>query len=119
MLAPDSMLQQIKPTTEMSDYHVILPSGLYTSGTYTIPGGYTWDDFVLLIPDGAWSTGRGAALIYPSEVFSSAGWSFSLRGRRGYSGGSRRSAATYVSATQFSVTVSSTGRLYGMYGVLK
>jgi hypothetical protein len=113
---------QLDIAPPITDLFTILPPGYYSSGTYTIPGGRTWADFSLLIPDGGMYSDdtRGGGQIYPPELFLSGGWAYSLRGRRGYEADSfKRSAVTYVSATSFTITVTGTGRIYGLYGVLK
>ena len=34
---------------DLTQYEVILPNGSYTSGTYTIPSGRTWNDFLFVV----------------------------------------------------------------------
>ena len=117
MLAPDSMLQQIKPTTEMSDYHVILPSGLYTSGTYTIPGGYTWDDFQMIIVSGfPYGAAEGYRLgVGMAGVIGDAGWDRPIDvGHRD----TEYAAVTYVSANELTIQ-RNVGQIAMVYGYLK
>jgi hypothetical protein len=48
----------------IKDYVILLPAGIYTSGTYTIPNGYTWDDFEMIIG----VLGRGTAQVATSST---------------------------------------------------
>lgn len=82
----------------MGEYFVILPEGEYTSGTYTIPGGYEWDDFKMLIGILGTTPDKMAAVWFPDEMFSSAGW---LNYMTSPSDETNAATIRYFSATQF------------------
>ena len=118
MKAPELMLQADTSYGSPDNYEVILPLGAYTSGTYTIPSGRSWSDFgliaVIVKEEGAF----GQASQFVTEQFNDAGWVNNL-GLGFQEGGSGQARVAYVSATQFSVTTSSSGQLAFFYGYLK
>jgi hypothetical protein len=116
MLAPESMLQLPAPVTDMRGYFVILPDGTYTSGTYTIPGGYQWDDFKLLVAVLGRNSVRMAGVWLPDEAFGNAGW---VKDISPNSDGTNLSRIEWVSATEFKVSRNSSGAVRMLAGYLK
>jgi hypothetical protein len=117
MITPESMTQITLPTGDLLDYEIILPLGTYTSGTYSIPNGRTWDDFFLLVFLGGRDTLTMGCTFYPDEMFSSAGWDTTLAPDFD---GSRQVAVSYVNATSMSVSnTGGGGAAHMMIGYLK
>jgi hypothetical protein len=108
---------QLPELTGMGDYVVILPQGEYTSGTYTIPGGRTWDDFALIIVSGVAASNQLAARngVGVAGVIGDTGWVRPID--VGYFD-AWHAAIAYNSASSLSVQTF-TGVVYMVYGYLK
>jgi hypothetical protein len=117
MKTPESMTQITVPTEDLLTYEVILPLGSYTSGTYTIPNGRTWDDFYLLIFTGGRTSSSAACGLFPDEMFTSAGWEAKFTPDRDASGNFAQ--LEYASATTFTVSRGGAGTANMLIGYLK
>lgn len=85
------------------NYDVILAVGVYTSGTFTIPNGRTWDDYDIVIMDGAASAGLdtygSTGMIFKEEMADSLNaWLI-----RSKTESSDSAAILAISSTQFTV----------------
>ena len=98
----------------------ILPFGTYTSGTYTIPNGLTWDDFDLIYIVGsnddatAGRVGNTSALTKEAIAANPTSWEALIQTSSG-----NTATVSYVSGTQFSVLRSTNDSIRQIYGYLK
>jgi hypothetical protein len=117
MKAPELMLQAPAPVGPLN-YEIILPLGSYTSGTYSIPNGRTWDDFKIIAVVAKEEGNNILTSQFVEEQFNNAGWTHTLgNGKQWVSGGAAR--VSHVSSTTFSVSRDGTSAVLFFYGYLK
>lgn len=103
-LATTAFVQEALPVTGLvGNYDVILAYGLYTSGTFSIPGGRTWDDYdivkIMGVPDSSYESGNSAEITAEGMTASLNSWELIVN-----TDFSQNSQITATSATQFSVS---------------
>lgn len=99
MKLPQDMSQVASDIKSVRDYTIILPVGSYTSGTYTIPDGRTWDDFKMIVGVMGGSSSRVMAPTLLDEQISSTGWTAEM-----LPWGSECAGVQWTSATTFTVS---------------
>jgi hypothetical protein len=117
MKAPQNMTQKVYGPT-LRQYEIILPAGVYTSGTYTIPNGRTWNDFKIIIGTLGRGTGQSgtASTTLLDGQFTSLNWNAEMNpDSDGQSWGNLRRA----SSTTFTITRASTGGANMLIGYLR
>jgi hypothetical protein len=116
MKLPQNMAQVVSDVESVRDYTIILPLGTYTSGTYTIPNGRTWDDFKIIIGVlGRTSSVMSSATLL-DEQFTSTAWAAELN--PDYDS-VNSSSIEWASATTFSISRSGQGAIRMLLGYLK
>jgi hypothetical protein len=116
MKLPQNMTQVTFTGRSVSDYEVILPKGAYTSGTYAIPNGRTWNDFKLIIGVlGVSATARSSCTLLDEQITSTS-WKTNMNPD---GGGGSSSYIQRASASSFSVGRAGSGQISMLIGYLK
>lgn len=116
MKVPQTLLQvdYVSP----DQYVVLLPLGVYQGGTYTLPGGRTWNDFSLIAVVTKDSSNVASSCQFVSEQFNDTAWVKYL----GIHNQDSETGIAYIynlSATQYAVGTTQNDRVLFFYGYLK